>query len=107
MDNFIPANKCVIGETYYLSGMWYDITTSTPLINRKVKFIGKGTNSNVGLCWSELGGKHHFELIEDVGNCNSGDIIKAYAKTDFLIEPIDNPDILNPEKIKEYLIELY
>lgn len=99
MHKFIPANKCVIGETYYLTGMWYDLTTSTPLINKAVKFLGKGTNSNVGKFWADCKGKHHFELLEDSSGISAaGDIIKAYAKTDFLIEPIYKPEILRNER---------
>jgi hypothetical protein len=95
-DNFIKANKCVIGETYYLSGMWYELATSTPLINTPVKFIGKGTNSNVGKFWASHRGKHHFEMLEDAGEIiKAGEIVKAYAKSEFLLEPIDNPEILS------------
>ena len=95
MSNFIKANKCVVGETYYLSGMWYEMATSAPLINTPVKFLGKGTNSNVGKFWADHRGRHHFEVLVDTGErIKSGEVVKAYADTEFLLEPIENPEIL-------------
>ena len=40
-------------------------------------------------------GKHHFEFIEDAGEIiKAGEVLKSYADTNFLLEPIDNPEIL-------------
>jgi hypothetical protein len=92
---FIKANKCIIGEVYYLSGMWYELATSTPLINTPVRFIGKGTNSNLGKFWADHRGRHHFKLLKDVGEITkSGEIIMAYANSEFLLKPIENVEIL-------------
>jgi len=105
-DNYIRANKCIIDETYYLTGMWYDynirgigvapyITSSEnkPLINTPVKFIG--VNHNAGVYKR---GKHRFMMLDGTER-----LIHIYAYEDLFLEPIENPDILNPEKLKEYL----
>ena len=109
---FIKVNKCIVGEVYYLHGGWYDydfkvgfITDGPsepktipfpiggnhkPMINSPVKFIGKVNGSF-------RGGKHRFEFTD-----KSGKFVHALAGDDMLIEPIENPDILNPEKIEEW-----
>ena len=86
LDNEITVNKCVIGDTYYLDGMWYDYNFITfkhkPLINTPVKFIGKldkGFKHNKG--------RHAFEML-------NGKVIYLYAKDTMLLEPTANPEIL-------------
>ena len=86
LDNEIIVNKCVIGDTYYLDGMWYDYNFTTlkhkPLINTPVKFIGKldkGFKYNTG--------RYTFEML-------NGKVIYLYSKDTMLLEPIANPEIL-------------
>ena len=88
----INANKCTIGETYYLHGGWYDYDLvgfeHKPLINTPVVFRGKSNvESNNNKNWFDRRGKHVFELAD-------GEIIKTYARDDMLLEPIINPEIL-------------
>ncbi len=86
LKNEIVVNKCVIGDTYYLNGMWYDYNFVTfkhkPLINTPVKFIGKldkGFKHNKG--------RYVFEML-------SGKVIHAYANDTMLLGPIINPEII-------------
>ena len=94
LNNEIKINKCVIGETYYLDGGWYAYNFITykhkPLINTPVKFIGKlnkGFKNNKG--------RHIFEM-------SNGEIIETYARNTMLLEPIDNPEILEPNASVKY-----
>ena len=89
---FIRANKCIIGEIYYLTGMWF--ASGNPLINMPVKFVGKGNNSNNGLVWSDCKGKHMFESLEDRPHFDKGGIVYTYSNDDMLLEPIKDPEIL-------------
>jgi hypothetical protein len=70
MNKFIRASKCVVGDIYYLSGMWYEynivsipmppfITSfnNKPLINTPVKFVGKVKKKSPG-----FSGMHRFEF---------------------------------------------
>jgi len=97
MSNLIRANKCVLGETYYLTGMWYDynikpisyipyITSkgNKPLINTPVIFVGRDKNGSHG--------KHRFMFTD-----GSEQYIKMYASDDLFIKPVDNPDVLKDE----------
>lgn len=100
MSNLIRANKCVLGETYYLTGMWYDynikpisyipyITSkgNKPLINTPVIFVGRDKNGSHG--------KHRFMFAD-----GSERYIKMYASDDLFIKPMDNPDILKEGNVK-------
>lgn len=98
LNNEIKVNKCVIGETYYLDGGWYSHNYITckhkPLINTPVKFIGKfnkGFKNNTG--------KHIFQMP-------NGETIEAYATNTMLLEPIENPEILESDANIKYK-ELY
>jgi len=96
---FIRNNKCVIGETYYLDGGWYDynfqfdpsqapyVTSkdNAALINTPVKFVGKKSKSNRG--------KHCFEFVNEPGR-----FIYDYATAQMLLEPIHDPEILREPK---------
>ena len=88
----IRVNKCVIGETYFLDGQWYDYNFETfkhkPLINTPVKFMGKSnSHSNIGKSWFDSKGKHVFEL-------ENKKLIHTYATNTMLLEPIEDPEIL-------------
>jgi len=88
----IQVNKCVIGETYYLHGGWYDYDFETfkhkPLINTPVVFQGKSNSeSNINKHWMDRTGKFVFELPD-------GAVVKPYAKDTMLLEPIIDPPIL-------------
>jgi len=89
----IQVNKCVIGETYYLDGSWYnydlvDFNDHKPLINTPVIFRGKTNNeSNINKHWFDRTGKFVFEM-------ESGELIKPYARDTMLLEPIHDPEIL-------------
>jgi len=100
MSNFIRASKCVIGKTYYLSGDCYEYNlipiseppyvvskNNIPLINTPVIFVGKVHEKS-----GSYNGKHRFEFSD-----GSGRYVQTYAHTDFLIEPIENPEILNTD----------
>jgi len=83
----IRVNKCVIGETYYLDGAWYDYNFEThkhkPLMNTPVVFRGKSNSeSNISKTWFDRTGKFIFELP-------NGDLVKPYARDTMLLEPID------------------
>lgn len=88
---WIRNNKCVVGETYYLDGGWYDYNFSfnlseepyvtsknnIPMINTPVKFVGKVSKS---------GPRFRFEY--------DGKFLHDYATGTMNIEPIENPEIL-------------
>jgi len=86
-NEFIRANKCKVGEVYYLCGMWYQ--GFVPLINTPVKFLGKDNNSNVGLNWYDCKGQHKFEFVDEPDR-----YVHTYSNTDMLIKPIEDPEIL-------------
>jgi hypothetical protein len=88
----LTANKCVIGETYYLTGLVYRYNFETgehkPLINQPVKYLGRNTKvTNQHKNWFDMSGQYEFEL-------NDGHMVRMYAKDDVFIEPIPNPEIL-------------
>jgi len=87
----IKANRCVVGETYFLDGGWYDYNfqldlseppfvtskNNIPMINTPVKFVGK---------ISKTGKKFRFEY--------NGKFVHSYANNTMLLEPINDPEIL-------------
>lgn len=82
----IQVNKCVVGDDYYLDGMWYNL--EIPMINTKVKFIGRDkTISNIGKSWDDQTGQFIFQA-------DSGFKFNAYARNTMLLNPIDDPEIL-------------
>lgn len=92
---YLTANKCIRGETYYLTGMVYRYNFETgnhqPLINQEVKYLGRNTKiTNNGKNWFDMSGQYEFEM-------NDGHIVRMYAKDDVFIEPIPNPEILQYE----------
>ena len=90
-----PANKCVIGGGYFLTGMVYRYNFETgdhqPLINQPVTFIGRDKSiSNNGKNWFDCQGQFEFKM-------NDGHKVYMYAKDDVFNTPIEDPEILRNE----------
>lgn len=88
----IKANRCVVGETYFLDGGWYDYNFENfkhqPLINTPVKFLGvSNKTNNIGKYWLDRNGKHSFERPD-------GKTIFTHGSDTMLLEPIEDPEIL-------------
>jgi hypothetical protein len=88
----IKANKCVVGETYFLDGGWYDYNFENfkhqPLINTPVKFLGiSNKTNNIGKHWLDRKGKHIFERLD-------GRVINTSSTDTMLLTPIIDPEIL-------------
>ena len=92
MKDFINANKCIQGETYFLTGIWYDYDfvnfKHKPLINTPVKFIGKNKSVKKSRSWFGSNGQFVFKI-------DGGKIINVTGDSSFLLSKIDNPEILN------------
>lgn len=79
--NEITANKCVIGETYYATGEYWDYEKDETLLNTPVVFMGKDSKPSYSGPSYSREGQYVFKINEITE-------IRAISKTAFFIKPL-------------------